>query len=122
MYRYAGNLESVYTNSGVRAVSAAYASTAAGVLTMRLDRGAATLRQFVNRSLHGTASFAAESVSHDTANRFLIGAYNDETDTGIRLPLAGRIYSFIIRHGAPDDGLIAKAEEHVAGKAGVTLG
>lgn len=121
LYRNAGLLESIYTNTAVRTVSSAYSSVATSVLTMRLDRGAGMLNQFVDRAPQGHVSFAAESAAHDTTNRFLLGAYNDQTDSGIRLPLAGRIYAFIIRLGPPDDAMMARAEEHVAGKAGVTL-
>jgi hypothetical protein len=116
-----GGLISLYEGSGTSLAGAADSSTATRVLTSRLDRAAGTLAMLVNRvQLGATTSFPPDAGTiHDTSYRFLIGAYNDGSDNGIVIPLAGRIYALMLRLGAPDDGLIAKSEVYVAGKSGV---
>lgn len=118
-----GTISSAYQYNGSTVASAtkSFTSTANHVMTMTVDRSvnnSITLREDAAAT---TGTYAAESTNHTPDRRFLLGAYNDPTDTGQGYYFNGRIYGMILWFAPVDTGDIDDAEAWMADKTGVTL-
>lgn len=120
-----GVLTSLYENAaGVQSKTVVFGATTDAVLTAKLGR-AGTNRLRVNAVNQGADfAFAGEAAVQNTANAFLLGAYNDATGMA---PLAGyyldgRVYGLLVKLAAtPSDAEIAQAETWLGAKAGLVL-
>ena len=110
-----------YNGSTVASATKSFTSTANHVMTMTVDRSvnnSITLREDAAAT---TGTYAAETTNHTPNRRFLLGAFNDPTDTGQVAYFNGRIYGMILWFAPVDSGDIDDAEAWMADKTGVTL-
>jgi hypothetical protein len=120
--RDAGALTSLYDNGANRNATVSDSNAANRVLSQLLFRSAGTNTVQQNGVQVAAATpFTPESANWNTAYRFLIGAYNDATDTGETLYLNGRLYSSIVVLAQLSASQIGATESWVAGKTGVSL-
>lgn len=119
-----GQLINFWDNAGGGGVTAGDTdtSTSVRVITTLTDRIQGLLREWTNRVALGVSiTFTPDSgTDRNAAYRFLVGAYNDATDSGIINPLTGRLYGLFLIFNI-DSGTRQRAESYMATKCGVTL-
>lgn len=75
-----------------------HTSAALRVLSNVLDRTGGSNRLRINEAEAANASFTLDKNNNLTVNyRFLLGAYNDASDSGQTLYLSGAIYGLVVR-------------------------
>lgn len=73
--------------------------------------------------LGSNGSFTPDTGTNmNNTNRFILGAYNDASDTGVAAPMNGRVYGIILRLvPTNNDALRAKAQTWMGAKCGITV-
>lgn len=105
------NMTSLYQNAaGNPAAAAAWSTASWSLWSVVLDRGTGANTIWRNASSFATASFTAEAANQNTTSRFLVGAYNDATDTGQIALLNGDVGELIICSAALSDANRGAAE------------
>ena len=122
------DLGAFYTNSVIGAGagrSGANASSSTQVISWQIDRTTTLVPgMWVDGVTFGTAygSAAADSGANNTPGfRFLIGAYNNATDSGEVAYATGRFYGGIVWLTSVDNTVRAQAEVWTGGKCGVVI-
>lgn len=116
--RGASGLQSVYEGpGGVVQPSVADTSTAVRMVSAVLDRAAGSNALRIAGSVVASATFSPDTATNETnANRFLLGAYNDGTDTGQIQYLTGSIYGLVVRIADIDTDARDFTESYMTGQ------
>jgi hypothetical protein len=122
-FRDTSTLTGFYSNgAGDQNATVSDSNAANRVLSQLLFRsaGANTVRQN-GAQVAAATPFTPESTNYNTTYRFLIGAYNNNTDTGEISFLNGNLYSVIVVLAQLSASQISATESWVAGKTGVSI-
>ncbi len=97
-------------------------STAVRVITGTINRnGTGQVSKIDDSSLGSNTGSAGSDPGMTSAYRYLVGGYNNPSDTGEVAFFDGRLYSLVTRFAAIDTGLIARLRTWQGMKCGVTV-